>query len=71
MKMESPKMRLYLWRDVLCDYTPGMAFGVASSKENAIEIISDHDYVRRELLEKEPEVYELGTPVGAYVEGGG
>lgn len=34
--------KLYLWEDVFCSYTCGAAFAIADSKEEAIELISEH-----------------------------
>ena len=63
------QLKLYVWEDVLTDYTPGIMFALAESPEEARELIREKcDYVGEEL-EQEPECYE--TPVGFAVWGGG
>ena len=37
------KWTLYIWEDVLCDYTPGMIVAVARSVEEAREIAAKKD----------------------------
>lgn len=65
-------MKLYLWRDVLCDYTCGMAFAIASSANEARGmLVASEAYFGSGDLAKEPEVHELTEPFCAYVHGGG
>lgn len=68
-------MKLYVWDDVFCDWTCGMAFAVASSKEEAIKIIANGQAPYREELQAiEPSVYKVEgrkTPIGFYSAGGG
>ena len=66
-------MKLYLWRNVLYDYTPGMAFAIASSVEEARGLLAAEPgaYWGSGDLQKEPEVHELTEPFCAYVHGGG
>lgn len=67
-------MKLYIWKEVFSDWTDGIAFAMANSKEEAIELIvknvwwnesTTHAY----LDNKEPEIYE--TPYGFAIWGGG
>lgn len=66
-------MKLYLWRDVLYDYTAGMAFAVAASAEEARGLLAGcpDAYWGSGDLAREPEVHELTGPFCAYVHGGG
>ncbi len=72
------KLKLYIWQDVLCDYTPGIAFAMASSEDEARQQIRERllkDGLRvdadgpDEFSKAPDEVYE--TPSGGYCYGGG
>lgn len=71
------ELKLYVWEDVMRDYGPGLAVALASSKEQAIQLIVDKadqleglgDYAMRHLQAAEPLVIE--RPEGFYVTGGG
>ena len=65
-------MPVYVWRDVMCDYSCGMAVVEADTKEKAFNKIRTSDlasYIKEELLSEEPERLEKGEV--AYVYGGG
>ena len=75
-------MKLYVWDNVLTDYTDGIMFAVAESLEQAREALLEQD--RRQFncngrnsssvlrdLEREPKVYDLTEPVCRLVHGGG
>lgn len=78
------KLRLYVWENVLRDWTPGIAFAYASSVREARDLIMKSDgggrwskkealkasrgSIKAELL-AEPKVFE--TPVGYAIYGGG
>lgn len=63
-------MKLFVWEDVLYDYTPGVMFALAEDVEQARKLILAHTpYVIEEDLAKEPAVYD--TPYGLAVWGGG
>lgn len=65
-------MKLYLWQDVLCDYTSGCAFAIAESKEEAILLVAGYSgYILDELLAGECEERELDQPFGFSRGGGG
>ena len=65
-------MKLYLWREVLWDYSHGMAFAIAHSAEEARGLLVASDaYWGSDDLKQEPEVHELTEPFCAYVHGGG
>ena len=67
-------MKLYHWDDLdtLEQYMSGQAFALASSKEEAIDlVVEDRDFesdkLRAELTEKEPAIYD--SPVGFAIVG--
>ena len=74
-------MKLYVWEDVLCDWTCGIAFALANSKEEAIELVSDYynedfgwtkeagNYEVPCFTKDKPKVYDV--PVGYAIWGGG
>ena len=69
------KMRLYVWDEVLTDYTDGIMFAVARSVEEARAAVLASGgegmlSVERDL-QIEPKVYELDKPHGQYLYGGG
>jgi MinD superfamily P-loop ATPase len=74
----SRKVRLYVWEDVLRDYTPGIACAAARSVEEArtailtaCEAKNDQNTISAlagQLLVNEPKVFNV--PAGAYVWGG-
>ena len=64
-------LKLYVWEDVLTDYTSGIAFALAESIEQAREAIREKglsDY-RMKDLDSDPLVVE--QPEGFYLYGGG
>lgn len=69
------KMQLYIWRNIRRDYTSGIGFAAARSKEEAIEAIHkisedwEWNAYAGELLTVEPEVHDL--PYGDWISGGG
>lgn len=62
-------LKLYVWKDVLCDWTCGVMFALANSVEEARKLIIDTTPYDTEELEREPEIYD--SPCGFYVPGGG
>lgn len=73
--MSKGKMQLYVWYGIRTDYTSGIGFAAARSKEEAIEAIhkNSEDWewsaYAGELLTVEPEVLDL--PAGGWISGGG
>ena len=63
-------MKLYIWRDVLRDYTSGIAFCMAHSLGEAFAVMKANmaDYEFAEL-NGDPEVHD--EPFGAHIWGGG
>jgi hypothetical protein len=53
-----PGLKLYVWDDVLYDYTSGIMFAVASSKKEArAALLKKCDYIPEHDLRKKPKVY--------------
>lgn len=64
--------RLYLWRDVLCDYTCGVMFAIAATVDAArAAILQEAAYVSPEDLAREPEVYDMTQQMALVKYGGG
>lgn len=70
--MARRRLSLYLWRDVLYDYTAGMAFAIAASADEARGmLVRDPGIYAGDDFAKDPEVHELTEPFCAFVHGGG
>jgi len=67
---KGPTLKLYVWEGVLTDYTDGIMFALASSVEEAREMISEADSLAGGGgdIQAEPKVYD--SPVGFAVWGG-
>lgn len=69
------KLQLYVWEGIRRDYTCGIGFAVARSKEQAIEAIHkvsetwEWNAYAGELLSNEPKIYD--PPYGGWISGGG
>ena len=62
---------LYVWENVLKDHTYGMAFAVATSREEAVAVIAQGNHtVAAELDSVAPEVHPVTEAHGSYVYGG-
>lgn len=68
-------MKLYVWENVSCDWTCGMAVAVARSKAEAIDaVMKIYPYGREELETSKPTVVDVGKvkrPRAWHVSGGG
>jgi hypothetical protein len=65
-------MKLYVWHNVFCDYTCGIAFAMAESAEEARRLIRENAEDWEDIdgaLADEPEVYD--GPHGEHILGGG
>jgi hypothetical protein len=74
-------MKLYVWENVLTDYTDGIMFALAANEEEARSLIKDKflaeefnpgglmGHLVTELDTKRAAVFD--TPVGFYLKGGG
>jgi hypothetical protein len=65
----SRKLKLYVWRDVYTDYTPGVAFALAENAEQARQMIVDQVNYVDPGLAKAPEEYD--EPFAYHLYGGG
>ncbi len=63
------KLKLFVWEEVLTDWSDGIMFALAENVEQAREEILKKGSVIDVDLAKEPDVYE--TPIGFAVWGGG
>ena len=66
-----PNLMLFVWEDVMRDYTPGLAVVLAGSAEEAIEIMQRDfpEWVSNQLPIASMKV--ITEPQGFYVQGGG
>lgn len=67
-------MKLYVWEDVLHDYTAGMIVAVAPDLESALAAVTDSGHVRSEMGRQIPLVIDISDDTPAqvfYVYGGG
>lgn len=65
------KMRLYVWDNVLRDYTAGIAFAIAPDAEDARkQIIAEKPWAKSDIG-VEPKVYRVDRRVCRAVSGGG
>ena len=62
-------LKLFVWEEVLTDYSDGIMFALAENVEEARAEIRNRGLVIEVDLAKEPDVYE--TPIGFAVWGGG
>jgi hypothetical protein len=66
------RWKLYIWHDVLTDYTSGMAVALARNVEEARGLLAASGaYWGTDDLAKEPEVHPVNEPFCDYVRGGG
>lgn len=69
---EKPTMKLYVWENVLTDYTSGMMVAVASNVDEArARLLEECSYIPDEDLTKEPQVFDLLRSVAFVCWGGG
>jgi len=65
-------MKLFVWRNVLTDYTSGMMVAIA---ENVVEarqqLLAECPYIPSYDLAEEPDVYDTDKPFADMVWGGG
>jgi hypothetical protein len=66
--------KLYVWENVLEDYTPGMMVALADNVKDAKRILKQIDpNIPEEDLARTPEIVDLSNPetIGAWVVWGG
>lgn len=62
--------KLFIWDDVLYDYTAGIMFALADTVEDARRLLAvECDYLNDDIL-KEPKVYDLSEDVARVIWGG-
>jgi hypothetical protein len=65
-------MKLFVWEEVLADYTDGMMFALANDVHEARQLLLKKcSYIPDRDLAKEPQVIEIDNPSAFYVWGGG
>jgi len=68
--MRKLSLKMYVWDNVLVDYTSGMVCVLAASKTQALSVLKRTDeFVWKECKNQEPGVYK--DPAAVYVWGGG
>lgn len=66
------KMKLFVWTDVLTDYTSGIMFALAKDAEEARKLLREKcSYIPDADLGQTPDEYDLNTPLAFYIWGGG
>ena len=71
--MSRSNFKLYIWHDVFCDYTCGIAFAIAENPKHAKQLIEAkcHDWeVIRQELSGTPEEHLVDEPFGHHIWGG-
>lgn len=70
MTKKKETLKMFVWEDVLTDWTPGLMVALAHNVEEAREMLLNEDgYIPEDDRMKEPKVYE--TPKAVLVWGGG
>ena len=69
--MKKIENKLFVWEDVLCDYTSGMAFAIAPDLETALKILNEKAGFDLNLPISKLTILSLTKPEGFYVWGGG
>ena len=67
---QRPALKLYVWTNVLCDYTCGVAFALASSVEEARQLVSESLGYEVADFDRDPDVI-TDAAYGKSVYGGG
>ena len=64
-------LKLYVWEDVLCDYTSGIAFALAENKKMALALLARRlsDVSMEEIRAKKPKIRR--TKCAYFTYGGG
>ena len=69
-------LKLFIWKEVLCDYTCGIIMAIAHDLEEARAVVIANqdewicDWLTREIDRITPEVHDI-APISFYVTGGG
>ena len=68
--MKPKKNKLFVWEDVMCDYTCGTAFALAPDVETARKMVIDDGASETEIKNVDPDVIETSQPYAHHVWGG-
>ena len=69
-KIKSKKLKLFVWENVLCDYTDGIMFALAPNVDTARKnLLKRYNYIPGGDLGQTPKIYT--KPVAHAVWGGG
>jgi hypothetical protein len=69
--MASKKLKIYVWDNVLCDYTPGMIVVIASSLEKAKAIAKERHPSETDIESDQPSIQDIKEGYVAECYGGG
>ena len=69
--MASRKLKIYIWDNVLCDYSSGIIVVCASSVDNARKIAKDAHPSERNIDDNEPIIMDIKQRYIAECYGGG
>jgi hypothetical protein len=65
-------MKLYVWDDVLEDYTTGIMFALAESEDDARkQLLAECYYIPERDLARQPKVYTMKNTTARVIWGGG
>ena len=65
-------MKLFVWENVLHDYTEGVMFALAPAVEDARkQLLVECSYIPEFDLSQEPKMYDMSSPVAFVMWGGG
>lgn len=67
---KAKKLKLYVWEDVLTDWSSGVMFALASSPDEARKVILEKTDSPRIAADLQQEPVEIDKPEGFYVFGG-
>lgn len=72
---EASGLKLYVWHGFGTDYTDGLAFAIASSEEEAKQLVLEYVDLNSDVFDDdewgELTVHSLSTPIAGAVFGGG
>lgn len=51
-------LKLYVWEDVLCDYTCGAIIALAHNVKEARQILLKNEEITKEDIDKRPKIYK-------------
>ena len=71
--MSESELKLFIWEDVLTDWTAGMAFAIAHTFEEALDLINTYEEMSiSEMLPRDKcTEHSLSEPIARTIWGGG